>query len=55
MVRRIFLVLENEKYEKLLRIKGDKTWERLLVDDLLERNGVKVESHAVRRGKVHEA
>ena len=37
MVRRIFLVLENAKYEKLRRVKQDKTWEQLLVDDLLER------------------
>ncbi len=37
MVRRIFLTLENEKFEKLLKIKGNKTWERLLVDELLEK------------------
>jgi len=37
LVRRIFLVLENSKYEELLRVKQDKTWEQLLVDDLLEK------------------
>ncbi len=38
MVRRIFLVLENSKYARLLKLKGAKTWEKLLVDDLLERD-----------------
>ncbi len=46
MVRRIFLVLENEKYERLIRVKGSKTWEELLVDDLLEREEKKAEVKA---------
>lgn len=41
MVRTIFLTLDNEKFERLLKLKGDKTWERLLVDDLLERESKK--------------
>ena len=51
MVKRIFLVLENNKYEKLLQIKGDKTWEKLLIDDLLERSEVKIEASVKKHGK----
>lgn len=50
MVRRIFLVLENEKYERLLRIKGEKTWEKLLVDDLLEQEESELAKVKVREG-----
>ncbi len=43
MVRSIFLTLDNEKFERLLKLKGDKTWEKLLVDNLLEREAKKTQ------------
>lgn len=44
MVRRIFLVLDDVKYMKLLRLKGDKTWEQFLVNDLLAKDKIEVGS-----------
>lgn len=55
MVRRIFLVLDDMKYTKLLRLKGEKTWEKLLVDDLLEREEVKMTPIIRERGRANEA
>jgi len=54
MVRKIFLTLDNEKFEKLLKIKGDKTWERLLVDDLLEKNNLQSASKTIISEQVRE-
>jgi len=35
MVKRIQLILDDEDFEKLKKLKGDKTWEELLVEPVL--------------------
>lgn len=32
LVKRIYLVLDDDKFAKLLAKKGDKTWEEFLID-----------------------
>jgi hypothetical protein len=32
LVKRIYLVLDDDKFSKLLAKKGDKTWEEFLID-----------------------
>jgi len=36
MVRRVQLILDDKDFERLKRIKGEKTWEELLVKPILE-------------------
>ncbi|MEM1525263.1 MAG: hypothetical protein QW618_03885 [Nitrososphaerales archaeon] len=36
MVKRIFLVLDDDEFDRLVKLKGNKTWKELLVDPLLK-------------------
>lgn len=40
MVKRIFLVLDDGDFNRLVEMKGDKTWEEFLVEPLLKQEKV---------------
>lgn len=47
MVRKIYLAVDNQKFERLLRLKGNKTWEELLVDTILNRESEENEKRKI--------
>lgn len=41
MVKRVFIYLDDDEFEKLVKLKGNKTWKEFLVEPILKKKEVK--------------